>query len=539
MSNRSSKLARRRLLQMGTSAAAWLVWGAMGCGPVSSDQTSAPALFPLPVLETAVQAGAESDEETPTSLMRVALSSLPNTFDPALFENPSAFVLGFTLYDSLVWIDRTLTAQPMLAEHWESSQNGRLWTFQLRRDVTFHHGSPFTAKDVVYTLTRLIDPKLQSPMEPVLNFIKEVKALDDYTVRFLLHTPNADLPLLVATPQTSMIPHDYALPQLLRSPVGTGPFRFDELVPGEHLTFVRNADYWEAERITIDKLDYIRIDSFTAQVNALLQDKADLLLDVDVDVIGQLNEHPDTVVMETHSGRYQNLAMRVNGPPFSDNRVRQALKACIDRNVLQQIWQGRSEIGNDHPIAPISPFFTDIPPTPPDLVKARQLLADAGYPAGLQLQLLTADAAPGMVKLARAVQAMTQPAGITIEVIEIKVPSDIYFIDYWGRAPFYVSNWEFRPSIYETFAIAYHSKSAWNETGWSSPALDTILDDARSALDPAERKELYKAAEQLLIDEGAVIVPYFLPVITAMRTRVRGFTPHPAGWIDLRDVEII
>lgn len=539
MRNRSSKLPRRRLLQMGTSAAAWLFWGAMGCGPTPSDQTPPPVTrTSLSVMEPAAQADAEIEEETPTSLIRIPLLSLPNTFDPALFENPSAFVLGFTLYDSLVWIDRTLTPQPMLAAHWESSQNGRLWTFQLRRDVTFHHGAPFTAADVVYTLTRLLDPKLQSSMEPVLNFIKEVKALDDYTVRFLLHTPIADLPLLLGTPQTSIIPHDYALPQLLNRPVGTGPFRFDELVPGEHLTLVRNADYWEAERITIDELTYIRIDSFPAQVRALVQDEVDLLLDIDVDVIEQLNENPDTVVMEKPSGRYQNLAMRVNGPPFSDNRVRQALKACIDRTVLQQIWQGRSEMGNDHPIAPISPFFTDLPATPPDLAKARQLLADAGYPTGLQLQLLTADAAPGMVKLAYAVQTMALPAGIAIEVIEIKVPSDIYFIDYWGRAPFYVSNWEFRPSIYETFAIAYHSKSAWNETGWSSPALDTILDDARSALDPVRRKELYKAAEQLLIEEGAVIVPYFLPVLTAMRTRVQGFTPHPAGWVDLRDVQI-
>lgn len=539
MHNSIKNLARRRLLQLGPSAAAWLFWGALGCGSTPHNQPPSSTTTPsLPATETAVPAEA-ADDEVKSKILRVALATLPNTFDPPLFDNAGAFILGFTVYDTLIWVDHTLTPQPMLAEHWESSQNGRLWTFQLRQGVTFHHGTPFTAEDVVYTLTRLLDPKVGSSMEPVLNFIKEVKALDDYTVRFLLRTANMDLPLLLGAPQTCMLAHDYSTTQMSIKPSGTGPFRFDALISGERLSYVRNPDYWAAEQITIDELQHVRIPSFPEQVTALVQDEVDLLVDIDVDVIPELKENPDTVVMEAPSGRYQNLAMRVDGTPFSDNRVRQALKACIDRDALLQIWQGRALVGNDHPIAPISPFFTDLPPQPPDLEKARQLLADAGYSTGLQVQLLTANAIPGMLKFAYAVRTMAQAAGIEIEVVEVKVPSDIYFTEYWGRAPFYVSNWEFRPSVYETFAIAYHSQSAWNETGWSSPALDKILDDARSVLDPEQRKTLYKAAEQLLIEEGAVIIPYFLPALTAMRTRVQGFTPHPAGWVDLRDVQLV
>ena len=541
MPNSVTNLARRRLLQLGTSTAAWLFWGGLGCAATPSTQPPAPTPTPpFPAPETTVVTAVESTEaEVPTNVLRVALATLANTFDPPLFDNAGAYILGFTLYDTLVWVDHTLTPQPMLAEQWESNPNGRIWTFQLRQDVTFHHGTPFTATDVVYTLTRLLDPKLQSSMEPVLNFIKEVQALDDYTVRFLLRTPNADLPLLLGAPQTCMLAHDYSATQMSNNPSGTGPFRFDTLVSGERLIYVRNPDYWAAERIAIDELQHIRIPSFAEQVTALVQDEVDLLVDIDVAVIPPLKENPDMSVLETPSGRYQNLAMRVDGTPFSDNRVRQALKACIDRDALQQIWQGHALVGNDHPVAPISPFFTDLPPQPPDIEKARQLLVDAGYASGLQLQLLTADVMPGMLNFATAVQRMAQPAGIQIEVVEVKVPSDIYFTDYWGRAPFYVSSWEFRPSVYETFAIAYHSLSAWNETGWSSPALDKILDEARSARDPEQRKTLYKAAEQLLIEEGAVVIPFFLPVLTAMRTRVQGFTPHPAGWVDLRDVQLV
>jgi peptide/nickel transport system substrate-binding protein len=143
-----------------------------------------------------------------------------------------------------------------------------------------------------------------------------------------------------------------------------------------------------------------------------------------------------------------------------------------------------------------------------------------------------------MVQLAYAVQAMAKPAGIAIEVIEAKVPSEIYFNDYWGAVPFYVSSWEFRPSIYETFAIAYQADADWNETGWSSPELDQILFQAQQETDQEQRRALYGKATQLLMDEGAVIIPYFQPILTAVRTNVQGFTPHPAGWVDLRDVQL-
>jgi peptide/nickel transport system substrate-binding protein len=326
---------------------------------------------------------------------------------------------------------------------------------------------------------------------------------------------------------------------MMSRPSGTGPFLFDEHRSGELIRYVRNPDYWAADRIAIAALEHIYIPALDDQVAALVRGELDLLLEIGPDQIAQLQENPDIVVLQTPSGRYQNLAMQVKDRPFDDKRVRQALKACLDRSVLQQqVLQGRGAVGDDHPIAPISPFFPDLTMPPPNLEQARELLTEAGYPNGLQLQLLTADAFPGMVQLAYAVQAMAKPAGIAIEVIEAKVPSEIYFNDYWGVVPFYVSSWEFRPSIYETFAIAYQADADWNETGWSSPELDQILFQAQQETDQEQRRALYGKATQLLMDEGAVIIPYFQPILTAVRTNVQGFTPHPAGWVDLRDVQL-
>lgn len=541
MQSNAHNLDRRQFLQVTTTAAASLLLGATACqsGPEPAAAGAAPVDATVaPMAATATDDDATPGDGLPPPTLRIALSLLPTSFDPALFENVEVYPFGFAIFDGLVWVDAQLTPQPMLAERWEVNGDGHQWTFYLRTDVTFHHGSPFTAADVVYTFTRLLDPALGSPLQPVLSFIQQTEAVDEQTVRFHLVTPNVDLPLLLAAPQLRILPHDYPMDRMMIRPSGTGPFLFDEHRSGEAIRYVRNPDYWAADRIAIAELHHIYMPVLDEQVAALMRGELDLLLEIGPNQIAQLRENPDIVVLQTPSGRYQNLAMLVKERPFQDKRVRQALKACLDHAALQQqVLQGRGVIGYNHPIAPISPFFPDLT-APPNLEQARQLLVEAGYPHGIQIQLLTADAFPGMVQLAYAVQAMAKPAGIAIEVIEAKVPSEIYFNDYWGVVPFYVSSWEFRPSIYETFAIAYQSDSAWNETGWSSAELDEILGAARQEADQEQRRALYGKAAQLLMDEGAVSIPYFQPVLTAVRTTVQGFTPHPAGWVDLRDVQL-
>ncbi|MEZ4868201.1 MAG: ABC transporter substrate-binding protein [Caldilineaceae bacterium] len=524
---------RRRLLQLAASGAAW--WGT-GCTEPAPSRVPADGSAVTP---TNMDTAASGNGEAQTKSLRIALFTLPTTLDPALFEIIEAYPFGFAVYDGLVWVDEQLVPQPMLAESWEAAPDQRSWSFKLRPDVTFHHGSPLRAQDVVFTVERLLNPELGSVLQPVLSFIDLVEAVDDHTVRFQLKAPNADLPLLLAAPQTRILASDYPVEQLLTQPSGTGPFRFVEQIAGSHIAYVRNADYWDAAQIQLDELVHLQLASFDEQVNALVQGQVDLILDVPIQHIDALNEHPETTVVETKSGRYQNLAMRVIEPPFDDVRVRQALKACLDNGVLQQkILQERGEVGYNHPLASISPLFVAQPAQPADPTQARQWLEEAGHADGLQLQLITADVAPGMVDLAYAVQAMAQDAGITIEVIEVKVSSDIYFSQYWGRVPFYVSAWEFRPSAYETFAVAYQSESPWNETGWSSPDLDDLLAQAGSNADPAKRQELYHQATELLAKDGAVVIPYFQPTIVAQRNHVQGFRPHPAGWVDLRGVTI-
>lgn len=524
---RHTALSRRHLLQIaaGSSLATWLL---PGCS--TSQATGAP-------LSTAsAQPLAKSTSAPATGVLSVALATVPDTLDPAFFATTEAFQFGFMVYDGLIWVDQSLTPQPMLAERWEHSDDLLTWTFKLRQGVKFHHGVPFTAQDVVYTFTRLLDEKTGSRLRTTLQFIAQVEAVDDRTVLLHLKTPNMDLPLLLGAAQARIVPNNYTAEQIANTPSGTGPFQMAERVGTERIRFTRNPSYWDAPRPYLSEVQHLYIADPEARSQALRQGKVDLLADISHAEAASLRDQPDLQIIEQPSGAYQTIVMQATEKPFQDPRVRLALKLCADRSRLQsQILGGGGALGNDQPLAAINPLWTDLPQRAPDLAQARKLLSAAGYPNGLQLDLITSSSRPGMLELATAFQAMAAPAGIQIQVV--KVPADVYWTNYGGKVPFHIGNWNLRPSADETFMLAYHSMSSSNESKWSHPDLDGWLDAARSEADPEKRKALYAKAQQLISDEGAVIIPYFRPVLTALRSTIQGFTSHPAGWLDLRAVQ--
>lgn len=519
---------RRHFLKLGIGVASFRLL--QGCGSEAEPTLENPLETP-----DATQEEMEVAESHPP--LRIALSSPPNGLDPAQFVTIEEYQFGFMIYEGLIWVDHELTPQPMLAEQWETAQDGLSWLFQLRRDVTFHHGTPFTAQDVVYTFERLLDPAIGSSLRPLLSFVETVEAIDDHTVRFTLNAVNMDLLLLLGAAQARIIASDYSSPLLASAPSGTGPFQIENVVAGQYVSFVRNSDYWNIKRLHLQEVHHVYITSLDDQVTALIAGEIDLIPDFASTYLEQLNEHPEIEVLETLSGAYQTIVMQATKAPFDDIRVRQALKYCIDRpTVRSQVLQGRGSIGNDHPIAAINPFWADLPVRSTDIEQARQLLAAAGYVDGLHLDLITSTARPGMLELANAFREMAARAGIVINVIE--VPADIYWTDYWGKVPFHTGTWSFRPSIDETLMLAYHSTSIWNTGKWLEPQLDLWIDEARAELDQEKRKRLYQQIQQLIMEDGATIIPYFRAVLTAARKHVQGFVPHPAGWLSLWDVTI-
>lgn len=468
--------------------------------------------------------------------LRVAFSGISKQLDPAFYSVIEEYQLGFAIFDGLVWVDHTLTPQPMLAEAWESSNNLLQWTFKLRKDATFHHGTAFSAQDVVHTFTRMLDPQVGSPFRSTIGFIKTVKAIDDYTVRFQLASPSAELPLLLGAPQARIVPHDYPAETLATNPSGTGPFQLVSHSVGESTHLARNPAYWQEDRPLLDELEFDFM-VYEQQSVALQRGQIDMIAQLGTTEFTLLKQDPSVVVLEVESGAYQNIVMRATERPFHKPAVREALKYCVDRQAMRQRVLGyMGVLGDDHPVSHVSPFWADLPLREYDPDRARSLLSRAGYPKGLQLDLITSTVRPGMEAMALAFKEMAQSAGVNIQVI--RVPAQVYWSDYAGRVPFHTGNWGFRPSIDETFMVAYHSTSKGNESNWHDPALDALVDEARGERNREKRMALYQQAQKLLMEEGAVIIPYFKPTLMAMRSNVTDFTPHPTGWLDFRTTHI-
>ena len=259
-------------------------------------------------------------------------------------------------------------------------------------------------------------------------------------------------------------------------------------------------------------------------VSAIKAGEVDLVLNVDPSVIPALKDDPNVKLLETGASNSMTLSMWVDTPPYDNVKVREALKLVVDRQaMIDTVLLGFGEPGADNPVplpAPAS-YVSEAPKQ--DIEKAKKLLAEAGHPNGLKLDLYTAEGVPGMVRMAQVFAEMAKPAGFDINVIV--TPADSYWDDTWLKQPFLTSAWSMRPPG-EGLAVAYAQNAKWKETHWERPDYDALLLKANTTVDPAERNKLYKQAGEMLAKEGGVIIPMFVHQVLAMRAKCEGYEPR-------------
>jgi peptide/nickel transport system substrate-binding protein len=458
--------------------------------------------------------------------------------DPADIVAIDDSMRATAMYEGLTAMDNGYQPQPMLAESWQADDDATEWTFHLRPGVTFHDGSELDSGDVVYTFRRLMDPATQSGAAAILSFLKpeNITATDPLTVVFKVDRPTVELPLQITQKFGGIIPEGTTREMLQSRSLGTGPFMMESFTPGAvKNVLARNPNYWQAGLPKAECLEFVPINEAVSRAAALMSGEVDLLPVVDPATIVTLRENPDITLEQSPGGTVMTLSMWVDTPPFDDVRVRQAMKLVVDREqMVQTALFGAGIPGNDNPIAPTSPdaYRGDI--IPRDVEKAKALLAEAGYPDGLDIELYTAEAFPGMVNIAEAYAQMAADAGIRVSVI--KTPAEGYWDDVWLKKSFLTSSWGGRAPA-EGLSIAYHSKAQWPETHWFRADFDALLDKASATPDPAERRAVYQEAQRLLAEEGGVIVPGFLPTVSALRKGCSGYVPNNnVNYQDYRDL---
>ncbi|WP_368344423.1 ABC transporter substrate-binding protein [Pelagovum sp. HNIBRBA483] len=405
--------------------------------------------------------------------------------------------------------------QADLATSWEANEDATVWTFKLRDGVTFHDGSTFEADDVVYSINRVLDPESDSPARSAVQMITGVEALDDMTVQFTLNTPFADMPLQLMDYRLRML-NEGSGDNIAVSGNGTGPFMVETFDPEGTTVLVANPDYWEGAP-GVARMEIIGIADGQARLQALLGGQIDMERGITAQQRVMLTSSDNFTVQTIPTGNWRGLVFRTDVEPFNDIRVRQAVRMAADREELVAlVLGGEGIVSCDTPVEPNDQYRADLS-CPQDIEKAKALLAEAGYPDGIDIDVHVSTLEPTWPTLAVAYQEQAAAAGIRVNVVQ--APTDGYWSEVWMKKDVSATRWNERPADQALHEI-YLSTAKWNESYYKDEAFDAMLADARRELDFEKRRAIYVAAQEHLLETSGTLIPYTVTRLVGVSSRV-------------------
>jgi peptide/nickel transport system substrate-binding protein len=301
----------------------------------------------------------------------------------------------------------------------------------------------------------------------------------------------------------------------------------DSYDPEGTTVLVANEAYWEG-RPKLDRVVFTAIPDSEARSQAMQAGQIDFNT-VTRDQLALFEGNPAFQLQSFPSGGWFGIVFRTDTPPYTDPRVRRALRIAVDRAAMMalMVGEGNGTVGCDTPVRADDPFRANLD-CPQDIAGAQALLAEAGFPDGIDVELHTSDLEPGMIRFAEVYQAQVAPAGIRV-ALSI-APADGYWDDVWMQVPASVTSWGERPAD-QILNEAFRTGASWNETYWSNAAFDAALDEARATLDPAAARLAYVRAQEILFQEGGAFIPYLEDGRRVLSARVRGIPPLGEDYI--------
>lgn len=497
---------------------------------------------------------APAHAQTPPGVLVVGQIAEPQALDPHAVTAVNDFRILMNVYDGLVrYGSGTLEVEPALAESWEISEDGTVYTFNLRDGVSFHDGSAFDAQAVVWNFERMLNedhPYHETgpfPLSFFFSAIETVEAVDDLTVQFTLNEPYAPFLSNLAYP-TGLIVSPAAVMEhgsdFGRNPSGTGPFQFAEWRSNERVVVTRNENYWDGMSGT-EAVIFRPITDANTRVAEMLAGGIDVMVEVPPVAISQFQGDAHTV-HEQAGPHVWFLILNTKEGPFADKRVRQAANYAINKAALvDDVLEGTATIA----AGPTPPAFAwayneDLEPYPYDPDRARELIAEAGA-EGASLTFYVTEGGSGMldpIPMGTAIQADLAAVGfdVTIETYEWNTFLGRVNPGLEGKADAAQMAWMTNDP--DTLPFLALRTDAWPDAGgfnsgyYSNPEVDALLEAARVETDQDERARLYREMQAIVQDDApwVFVANWMQNAVTS--DAVANFQLEPSFFLLLKDV---
>ena len=461
--------------------------------------------------------------------------------DPHKVSGDISMIALNNIYERLVDFDEKSIPMPGLASKWTISPDGLVYTFYLRQGVKFHNGRELTAEDVVYSYNRLLDPKTKYPFITQLQSIKDVKAIERYTVQFTVKAPTITLLVFMSNPYGTqcIVPKEEVEKQggTLTRPVGTGPYKFVEYVPDKQVIIERNKDYKGSNLPTsgtggqkpayVDRIKFVPIKDAAVRTMALKTGEIDFSLRVAWEEIDELKKDPNIVTYVGPGTAYVMLQFGVNTSTNKFIRMadfRRAIGYCLD---LQELVDGSvfgNSVVNPSLVNVVHPFYSDAHKKGfgKDLKKAKELLKKVGYD-GTPVRVAVTKIYLNTYKTAILVEQMLGEAGIKVQ-LDVKEWPALLQDSNSGKYDIlsFIASGVSDPSLNMS---RVHSQR--NFVGYKNERLDALVEKAEATNDFATRKKLYEQVHEIMLADVPLLKLYDHSVAPAARKYVKGFKPWP------------
>ena len=448
---------------------------------------------------------------------------------PILTNDSASSGVGNQIYETLFtrYADNFDTVVPLLAESYETPDN-RTWIITLRKGIRFHDGTPFNAEAVKFTFERIVEPEVAAPRASILKPMESIEVIDEYTVKLTTTAPYGAMLSALCHANTAIVSPSAVKKygSVMNNPVGTGPFKFSERVPGDRVTLVRNEDYWRGPA-GIDTFVYKVIPEVSTITAMLETGDIDFMIDVPPEQTARLNFNPDVELVVQPGTRINYFGFNHKVTPLDNLLVRQAFAHAIDRDAYVGTLNGLGFRSNGI----IGPKVFGYDPSIEDSGyafnpgKAKELLRRAGYSRGLKLVLHTSNT-PDYMSMAEIVQAQLKDVGVDIRLNVME----------WGA--FLAAT---RKHEHQLFLLAWGNLTADGSelvypnlhpetaprSNYSNADTDQLILASRATNDQGERLRILKEVNRILVEDVAMIPMAHAAVAYAYNKDVSGLEVRP------------